>query len=139
VKNNIKVIFDVNIWVSAFISPNMEKQVQAIILQDEVEIIACSYLLEELRQTLQRPKFKKYLSSERMLLATELVEQSSTFINLNSVVELCRDDKDNYLLSLAKDAQADFLLTGDKDLLVLNPFEKTQIIKLSDYLEQVTV
>ena len=138
-KNNIKVIFDVNIWVSAFISPNMEKQVQAIILQDEVEIIACSYLLEELRQTLQRPKFKKYLSSERMLLATELVEQSSTFINLNSVVELCRDDKDNYLLSLAKDAQADFLLTGDKDLLVLNPFEKTQIIKLSDYLEQVTV
>jgi len=44
VKNNIKIIFDVNIWVSAFISPNMEKRVQAIILQDEVEIILCSEL-----------------------------------------------------------------------------------------------
>ncbi len=135
-KNNIKIIFDVNIWVSAFISPNMEKRVQAIILQDEVEIIICSELLEELKQTLQRYKFKKYLSSERILLAIELVEQSSTVINLKSVVELCRDHKDDYLLALAKDAQADFLLTGDKDLLVLNPFEKTQIIKLSEYLEQ---
>ncbi len=135
-QNNIKIIFDVNIWVSAFISPNMEKRVQAIILQDEVEIIICSELLEELKQTLQRYKFKKYLSSERILLAIELVEQSSTVINLKSVVELCRDHKDDYLLALAKDAQADFLLTGDKDLLVLNPFEKTQIIKLSEYLEQ---
>jgi len=136
VKNNIKIIFDVNIWVSTFISPNMEKQVQAIILQDEVEIIVCSELLEELKQTLQRSKFKKYFSSERILLAIDLVEQSSTFINLKSVVELCRDHKNDYLLALAKDAQADFLLTGDKDLLVLNPFEKTQIIKLSEYLEQ---
>ena len=135
-KNNIKIIFDVNIWVSAFISPNMEKQVQAIILQDEVDIILCSELLEELKQTLQRSKFKKYLSAERMLLGIELVEQSSTFINLKSVVELCRDHKDDYLLALAKDAKADFLLTGDKDLLVLNPFEKTQIIKLAEYLEQ---
>ncbi|MEI6068021.1 MAG: putative toxin-antitoxin system toxin component, PIN family [Methylococcaceae bacterium] len=135
-KNNIKIIFDVNIWVSTFISPNMEKQVQAIILQDEVEIIVCSELLEELKQTLQRSKFKKYFSSERILLAIDLVEQSSTFINLKSVVELCRDHKNDYLLALAKDAQADFLLTGDKDLLVLNPFEKTQIIKLSEYLEQ---
>ncbi len=135
-KNNIKIIFDVNIWVSAFISPNMEKQVQAIILQDEVDIILCSELLEELKQTLQRSKFKKYLSAERMLLGIELVEQSSTFINFKSVVELCRDHKDDYLLALAKDAKADFLLTGDKDLLVLNPFEKTQIIKLAEYLEQ---
>ena len=89
-KNNIKIIFDVNIWVSAFISPNMEQQVQAIILQDEVEIIGCSELLEELKQTLQRSKFKKYLTSERMLLATELIEQSSTFINLKSVELLAK-------------------------------------------------
>jgi len=134
-KNIIKIIFDVNIWVSAFISPNMEKQVQAIILQDEVEVIVCSELLEELKQTLQRSNFKKYLSAEKMLLGIELVEQSSTFISLKSVVELCRDHKDDYLLALDKDAQADFLLTGDKDLLVLNPFEQTQIIKLAEYLE----
>jgi putative PIN family toxin of toxin-antitoxin system len=139
VQNNVKIILDVNIWVSAFISQKMLQHVQTLILQDGIDIIACQELLEELRQTMQRPKFKKYLSSERILLAIELVEQSAIFINSQSIVQLCRDNKDDYLLALAKDAQADFLLTGDNDLLVLNPFEKTHIIKLSEYLEQQTV
>lgn len=131
--SNIKIIFDVNIWVSAFISPRMFQRVQAVILQDKLEIFACKELFEELRQTLQRPKFQRYISSENLPLAIELAEQSSTLIHLKSVVELCRDKNDNYLLALAKDAKADFLITGDEDLLVLKRFENTQIIKLSDY------
>jgi putative PIN family toxin of toxin-antitoxin system len=134
VANNIKIILDVNIWVSAFISNTMEQQIQAIILQDNVEIMACNELLEELQQTLQKPKLKKYLSVERMQSAIELVKQSVTLIELESAVEICRDNKDDYLLALAKDAQAHLLLTGDKDLLVLKQFEKAQIIKLADYL-----
>lgn len=132
--NNIKIIFDVNIWVSAFISRKMEQQIQAIIFQDAVEVIACNELLEELEQTLQKPKLQKYISPERVRLAIELVKQSATFINLESTIELCRDNKDDYLLALAKDGQVDFLLTGDNDLLVLRQFEKTQIMKLSDYV-----
>ena len=133
-ENDIKIILDVNIWVSAFISRKMEQQVQAIIIQDNVEVIACNELLEELQQTLQKPKLKKYISLERAQLAIELVKQSATFIDIESTVELCRDNKDDYLLALVKDAQASFLLTGDKDLLVLKLFEKAQIIKLSDYV-----
>ena len=112
----------------------MEQQVQAIIFQDNVEIIACNELLEELQQTLQKQKLKKYLAPERAALAIELVKQSATFIDLESTVELCRDNKDDYLLALAKDGHANFLLTGDNDLLVLKQFEKAQIIKLSDYV-----
>lgn len=132
--NNIKIILDVNIWVSAFISKTMEQQIQAIILQDNVEIIACNELLEELQQTLQKPKLKKYLSTERMQLVIELVKQSVTLIELKSTVGICRDNKDDYLLALAKDGHADLLLTGDNDLLVLKQFEKAQIIKLADYV-----
>jgi putative PIN family toxin of toxin-antitoxin system len=73
VANDKKIILDVNIWVSAFISGKMEQQVQAIIFQDNVEIIACNELLEEFQQTFQKPKLKKYLSPERMQLAIELL------------------------------------------------------------------
>lgn len=45
-------------------------------------------------------------------------------IDIRSEVSLCRDEKDNYLLALAKDSQADFLMTGDKDLLVLQLVEQ---------------
>lgn len=47
----------------------------------------------------------------------------------------CRDPKDDYLLALAQEAKADYLLTGDKDLLVLEYIGKTQIITVSFFEE----
>lgn len=132
--NNLKIIFDVNIWVSALISRNMSQQIQAVILRDNVEIITCQQLLLELQQTLQKPKLQKYMPPERADFALELVRPSTTLINSNSTVKFCRDAKDDYLLALAKDAEADFLITGDKDLLVLKTFAKTQIIMLSELI-----
>lgn len=132
--NSLKIIFDVNIWVSALISQRMSQQIQAIILRDNVEVIVCDQLLLELQQTLQKLKLQKYISSERANFAIELVKQSTTLIHSNSTVKFCRDDKDDYLLALAKDVEADFLITGDNDLLVLKTFAKTQIIMLSELM-----
>ena len=53
------------------------------------------------------------------------------FIDIQSVVTVCRDPKDNYLLALAKDAKADFLITGDQDLLVLKIFRRDGYNNLS--------
>lgn len=54
--------------------------------------------------------------------------------NIESVVTVCRDVKDNYLLALAKDTNAHFLITGDEDLLVLSKFGNTQIIRFKDFI-----
>jgi predicted nucleic acid-binding protein len=56
---------------------------------------------------------------------------------VTSSVSLCRDKKDNFLLALAKDACADYLITGDKDLLVIKKFERTQIITITEYRMQI--
>jgi predicted nucleic acid-binding protein len=59
------------------------------------------------------------------------------FINLvevKSVVTECRDSKDNFLLELAKDSKADYILTGDKDLLDIAKFGKTKIITITAFL-----
>jgi uncharacterized protein len=45
-----------------------------------------------------------------------------------------RKKKDNFLLSLAIDSNATYLLTGDKDLLVVNKIGKTKIITVSQFL-----
>ena len=60
--NSVKIIFDVNIWISAFISLRIEQQIRMLISQNNVEIIACNELIIELEQTLLRPKFRKYLA-----------------------------------------------------------------------------
>ncbi len=54
---------------------------------------------------------------------------------MGSVVDVCRDTKDNFLLALAKDGNADFLITGDKDLLVLEKYENTQILTYREFEE----
>jgi len=51
--------------------------------------------------------------------------------------DACRDFKDNFLLSLAVDGKADYLLTGDNDLLALNPFKDTLIVTFSAFLEKI--
>jgi predicted nucleic acid-binding protein len=46
---------------------------------------------------------------------------------------VCRDPKDNFLLALAKDGLADYLITGDRDLLSVKKFGKTQIVTLNEF------
>lgn len=60
------------------------------------------------------------------------------FIELIEVkhnINLCRDPKDNFLLNLAKSGKADYLLTGDNDLLAIERIGKCQIIKINSFLE----
>ena len=55
---------------------------------------------------------------------------------VTSEINICRDKKDNFLLSLCVDSQADYLLTGDEDLLVIKKIKKTSIIKIGEYLRK---
>lgn len=59
------------------------------------------------------------------------------YIEITSEVSICRDPKDNYLLALAKDSQANFLITGDGDLLTLTSFEGTEILNYQDFLIKI--
>lgn len=56
-------------------------------------------------------------------------------IKIESIVTVCRDPNDNFLLALAKDGKADYLLTGDNDLLVIKKLGKTKIIKIVEFME----
>jgi len=54
---------------------------------------------------------------------------------VKSKVKVCRDTKDDFLLALSKDGKADYLVTGDKDLLSLNRYRKTDIVTFSKFIE----
>ena len=55
---------------------------------------------------------------------------------VKSHTNICRDKKDNFLLALCEDGKADYLLTGDEDLLILKKYKKTTILKIADYLHK---
>ena len=89
-------------------------------------------------RTVQKPHLAKTI---RQTAYTELVSRLQSvaeLIEVHSIIEVCRDPKDNFLLALAKDGSADYLITGDKDLLIMKEFENTKIVTLPDFEEAAT-
>lgn len=94
-------------------------------------------MLNEFVIVSRRPKLRSYFRVENLSNLLEIINEHAEFIEVESVVELCRDPKDNFLLSLGKDGKADYLITGDKDLLVLEKLDNMQICTISELLERL--
>lgn len=128
----IKLIIDTNLWISFLISNNYN-QLDNILFAKKAKLIFSRELLEEFLDVIKRPKFQRFFSLDDIEELLEIIQDYSEFIDVKSEVKICRDEKDNFLLSLAKDSKADYLITGDKDLLVLKTIEKTKILTITDF------
>ena len=131
--NLVRLIIDTNIWISFLISDKYQKLDKAL-SHPKTTILFSIELLDEINRVATFPKLKKYFSLnavEEMLLS---LEDYVELVKVKSKVEICRDPADNFLLSLSKDGEADFLITGDQDLLDLEAFGTTKIISLTNFL-----
>lgn len=129
---SFKIIVDTNIWISFLIGKTL-KGLQNYIDNKTVVIITCKEQIQELYLVLEKPKIKKYFTSEQIAEFFELLDESSDNVDLKTKTDICRDLKDNFLISLAIDSNADFLITGDNDLLILSRIENTEILKYHDF------
>jgi putative PIN family toxin of toxin-antitoxin system len=128
----LRIIVDTNLFVSFLITKNFQF-LNNLLSEDKVDIVVCDELLEEIEEVCTRPKFKTQITSLDLQKLLEMLSSSSLSQKILSEVNVSRDLKDNYLLALAKDSDADFLITGDKDLLSINKFSKTHIITISEF------
>ncbi len=127
-----RIILDTNLWISFLISKRLKK-IDTLFHQDNIILIFSEELLEEFITVAQRPKFNKYFSDKDLENILNLFDVFGELIKVTSVVEVCRDEKDNFLLALAKDGNVDFLITGDDDLLSINIFENTTILNYKKF------
>jgi len=130
----VKVILDTNLWISFLISRNLS-QLDSRIKKGTVQLIFSDESLSEFLTVASRPAFQKYFSNEDILRIIEYIDSEGIIVEVKSKVNLCRDSKDNFLLALAKDSHADYLVTGDKDLLSLKSFNNTLIITFQQFLK----
>lgn len=132
----IKFVIDTNVIISAILFSN-SLPAKAINLAKQLGIIILSEVIfEEIQNTLSRDKFNRYLSFEnRRKLLNKLLLDSELII-ITEQIFVCRDYKDNKFLELAVSGKADFIITGDNDLLVLNPFRNIQIITVNEFFNR---
>ncbi len=122
----LKLIIDTNLWVS-FIISNKQNLLDPFLFTEEVRLLFSTELFTEIHQTIAKPRLKKYFGTNALEEMLSTFEPYIDLIEVESIITICRDPKDNFLLALAKDGKADYLLTGDKDLLELKKFGKTKI------------
>ena len=133
----MKVILDTNIWISFLLGKRLSI-LREIVEMEEVEIFMSDDLLSELRDVAFRPKFAGLIGLDSILNLFELINAKCLFIqNYKSAESAIRDIKDLYLLSMAESVPADYLVTGDQDLLVLKNHKETLIITFAEFVSIV--
>ncbi len=128
----MKIIIDTNLWISFIISKKLHI-IDEIVLNKEIQILFCDELLIELEQTLAKPKLEIFIKNFSLFEMLDVFERYIVTIEIQSNINICRDIKDNFLLNLAVDGNADYLITGDKDLLILEQIENTKIITINEF------
>lgn len=128
-----RVVIDTNLWISFLLTRDFSK-FDRLMSTNWTILLISQELLEELVDVAERPKFRKYFNLTDLTDLLVNLKQKAELVQVSSQFNVCRDDKDNFLLSLAIDGNATHLLTGDKDLLVLHPFGEVQIQTIADYL-----
>ncbi len=136
-QKKIRIVFDVNIWISFTIGKQLDS-LRHILLDKKFEIYISTELIAEYMSVIEKPKLKKYLAKDRIIETLNLLESMTKNVVIKSSITVSRDIKDDYLLALSQDYKIKYLVTGDKDLLVLKEHKKTQILTMSEFLEIVS-
>lgn len=131
-----KVIFDTNIWISYLIGGQLGNLTK-LISSRKIELVLSEQLLTELLEVTNRKKFRRHFDEQKVNELVKLMDILGTNYEIAEYPNICRDPKDNFLLGLIRVSRADFLITGDQDLLELNPFEGTEIIEPNQLLERI--
>jgi putative PIN family toxin of toxin-antitoxin system len=128
----IRVVIDTNIWISFLIGKSLVGLSEAII-SNQIFVLFSDDLFRELIEVLKRPKFKKYFSESAIEDLIALLHEKIELVEVIDHFDDCRDPKDNFLLDLVVSSHAGYLVTGDTDLLILNPFHGVEIISYQNF------
>lgn len=129
-----RIIIDTNLWISFLITKNFTKFDEILFSRSGI-LVFSQELLDEFLEVAGRSKFRRFFSTSYIEDILETIYEYADFVEIQTKIEVCRDPKDNFLLSLSTDGNADFLLTGDRDLLELAKFGDTIIMTISDFLQ----
>ena len=128
----MKVVFDTNIFISAFVisGSQAEKAVLRIIEGRDVLLLSKGILDEVL--TVLSTKFSR--DKEEISRVAVILSEMAEWVEPSEKIKILNDDPDNRILECAVSGNADVIVTGDKGLMRLRGYGKTKIMSLKEYL-----
>ena len=122
----MKAVFDTNVLVAAFVTEGVCAKLLGRARRKQLDLVLSPFILGEFENVL----LKKFAASkEQIRTASHLISEAAQTVFHTSVVSgICRDPDDDQILSCALAAEADYLVTGDGDLLALKEFHGIRIV-----------
>jgi uncharacterized protein len=129
-----RFVADTNTLISRLLLPGSVPAKAVSRGLERAELLISTDTFEELAEVLFRPKFDRYVTVSDRRQFLRLVYRIARPIPIVHQVRACRDPRDDKFLELAVNGDAQTILTGDRDLLALNPFRGIAIVTAAAYL-----
>jgi putative PIN family toxin of toxin-antitoxin system len=122
----MKAVFDTNVLVAAFVTEGVCAKLLGRARRKQLDLVISPFIHKEFENVL----LKKFSASkEQIRTAAKLISEAAEIVSHASMVSgVCRDPDDDQILSCALSAKADYLVTGDFDLLDLKEFHGIRIL-----------
>lgn len=128
----MKVVFDTDVLIASFLTEGVCSKVFVRARKHEFQLVMSADIIGETEEVL-RKKFK-LLPSEISSVCALLKEAASEILHkIDPVSPIYRDPDDDKVLACASEANADYIVTGDEDLLVIKQYSRTVIVTPRDF------
>ena len=128
----MKAVFDTNVLIAAFLTEGICAKLLIRARRRDFDLILCDGILQEFERVLKK-KFaaSPHETSEALIILSEAALE--ILGRTDSITPICRDSDDDLILACARDAVADYVVTGDEDLLVLKNYESISIVNPREF------
>ena len=130
-----RLVIDTNAFVSRLLLPNSIPARAVRKAMDSGALLVSEATLNELADVVSRPKFDVYVTLEERQQFLRLLARIVEMVPIVYRIRVCRDPKDDRILEVAVNGSADFIVTGDRDLLSLDRFQNVRILSPAAYLD----
>ena len=129
----MRIIVDTNLWISFLIGKKMAT-LKSLFTHPNVCVYVCEQLLYEFDDVSSRQKIRRYISENDVQDTYKLIDMYCRHVVVSKqAVSPVRDINDLFLLSFAETVSADYIVTGDKDLLTLRVHNQTGIVTYREF------
>ena len=124
----MRFVFDTNVLVSALLLPSSKPRQALDLALKQGRLLLSFTVLAELCEVLSRKRFRRYVDEEDIRTFVAVLTREAEWVDVDMRITACRDPKDDKFLELAVSGQATHVVSGDSDLLALNPFQGITIM-----------
>ena len=130
-----RIVVDTNVIVSAVLLPLSVPRQTVHQALDRGVLLFSGASMSELEEVLTRSKFDQYSGIAERLRFLGQLRSTAEFVSITQLVRECRDPRDDKFLEVALNGSADEIITGDADLLAMDPWREIAILTPNQCLQ----